>query len=522
MRGGGEAITGETSKRVSVFNGARVSSTAIPATDVSAITEGATGTAYCFSVVNIAEFTENNMPDSAFNVMNGNVAGKEAGGMDMHLLQGRQDGHPLNPDYDNDGTNDDGQYPINFGDTLPFSNGEGTIVEGGANFDVVVHFKSDWCIRHWTIVDMQAWDTTNAGDSNHGDHGSLRHDYVIDDVDPANHQHTDAFDKRFDAATVGICGCGPADGSNERYASASRAAVSGTNLAAKGCQAASGTSLDGCVHSQNAYTAQVALLATNTGLSYYWPNAGAWAAFFSFVTCSDDDFMIYEIPTMADTTTGDATVTESADTNDLKMANRMVVHSMFYNDIRHDYSDVNGAEHLTGNVNIRGNIRQVGRDVKYCAPGWMNWDSETDTRGDTAPPGGMSSNAGRNDGFKRCTWNWNFNGNALTGSDAETQGISNRDPETWFKGEETGHGSTTTNGKGPFGSFRPWGNTLNPVAAVIGTGQDEIDRFDDEKNGFGNLIYPVVQEIDFNLKFRHETPAINVAASATNAHGELY
>merc|ERR1711868_138386 len=529
VKGGGELLTGDIPSggnpdnidtfRQTVFNGARVSNKIVDGsanTFALAKASSASGTAYCFSVVNIGEFTRNNMPGSNFNVMNGNVAGEDSGGMDMKLLQGRQDGNPNNPDYGDGNTNS--QYPINFGDSLNFSNGKGTIVEGGANFDVVVHFKSAWCIRHWTMVDMQAWDDpTTVSNRNHGDWGALVEDYVLTDADPAHHHHTDAFDKRFNA-NVGICGCGHAT-TGVRYADLP--AIDQNSVQATGCKKQ--TTDTNCADTLNNYAAAVDSLAE----TYYWPNAGAWAAFYSFITCSNDDFMVYETAS-GDGTTVPATVPETTTNAEAtKLAERMVVHSMFYNDIRHDYTASNGADHLTGNVNIRGNIRQVGRHVKYCAPGWMNWSAQDDSN--SPPNGGMSANAVRevspNEVFKRCTWNWNFNGNALTGSDAATNGITSRDPETWFNGAEAGHGSTNSNGKGPFGEFRPWGNRASATTnAGIGTNNAEIFRHEDSINGFGHLIFPVVHEIKFHLNFRFETATDGTtagtppAASATNPH----
>ena len=534
VKGGGELLASDFGSenadkyRQTVFNGARISNVLVDGntnTFANAKASSASGTAYCFSVVNIGEFTRNNMPGSNFNVMNGNVAGEDSGGMDMKLLQGRQDGHPNNPDYDN--SNSNSQYPINFGDSLNFSNGQGTIVEGGANFDVVVHFKSAWCIRHWTMVDMQAWDTpSNVANSNHGDWGSLNEDYVLLDSDPAHHHHTDAFDKRF-AATVGICGCGDA-ANGVRYANMD--AIDQTNVVATGCQAQ--LSDNTCSDTLNNYAAAVGSLGGN----YYWPNAGAWAAFYSFITCSNDDFMVYETAALT-ANVGNSDIPEATGAENVKLANRMVVHSMFYNDIRHDYTDSNGADHLTGNVNIRGNIRQVGRHVKYCAPGWMNWDAQNDSS--SPPSNGMSSNAFRdtNPTFKRCTWNWNFNGEALTGSAAAADGITSRDPETWFNGAENQHGATDSKGKGPFGEFRPWGNSASQnTNSAIGTNIKAIERDEDFINGFGHLIFPVVHEIKFHLNFRFETSASDgttdanndnlidapADASAANPHGNFF
>merc|ERR1712003_414215 len=150
------------------------------------------------------------------------------------------------------------------------------------------------------------------------------------------------------------------------------------------------------------------------------------------------------------------------------------------------------------------------------------------------PSNGMSSNAFRdsNATFKRCTWNWNFNGEALAGSAAAADGITSRDPETWFNGAEDQHGGTDSKGKGPFGEFRPWGNSASRTTnSAIGTNIKKIERYEDFLNGFGHLIFPVVHEIKFHLNFRFETSTDGTtdtdsngvvdtppAASASNPH----
>merc|ERR1712003_439885 len=135
------------------------------------------------------------------------------------------------------------------------------------------------------------------------------------------------------------------------------------------------------------------------------------------------------------------------------------------------------------------------------------------------PSNGMSSNAFRdsNATFKRCTWNWNFNGEALAGSAAAADGIASRDPETWFNGAEDQHGGTDSKGKGPFGEFRPWGNSASRTTnSAIGTNIKKIERHEDFLNGFGHLIFPVVHEIKFHLNFRFETSASDGTTDANN------
>lgn len=295
----------------------------------------AKGTAYCFSVVNVGEFMENNMPNSQFNVMNGNVAGSDTGGGDPLTLPGL------------DGLD----FPKNFGDSIePTGDGTNTIVEAGASFDVVVHFKSKYCMRHWSLVDMQVDPDFNSG-------GTV--DYPL-----AAHKHSDVVDKRITG--VGICGCCSSDGSTRH----DEATVLASTLAADGC--AKCLAASGCEDFDN----------YNVPTTMKWPNIGAWAAFYSFVSCADNTMMIYNQWTGIDGTSGALQGVTSKD--------RDVVHSMFYNDVRHDWSN---AHHGTGKLHVRGNFRQVGDKVTYCGPGKIP-DSDT----------------------KRCTWNWNFE----LGTDAET------------------------------------------------------------------------------------------------------
>jgi hypothetical protein len=331
MNGGGDS-TNADNNAIAVFPGATVCNTA----DCSG--SNIAGTAYCFSVVNVGEFMRNNMPGSAFQVMNANVAGRDNTGGAPILLPGSVS---------------EGAFPVDFGGSIEpttANGGTGTQVDSGANFDVVVHFKSIWCIRHWSIVDMQTG----------SDVGNAVFDYPLADSGSVpQHAHTDVADKRFDGQ-VGLCGC--CDSSGERH----DADVS-TTPSAQGCHACTCTEFN-----------QYVLDVPGTML---WPNAGAWAAFYSFITCSNNDFMIYD--TLLSVSGGTITTTAGQ---------RKLVHSMFYNDVRHDYSN---AADGSGDIVIRGNFRQVGDAVTNCGPGEIN----------TADS-------------KRCTWNWNFAGT---------------DSETWFE-----------------------------------------------------------------------------------------
>merc|ERR1719223_652925 len=127
-----------------------------------------------------------------------------------------------------------------------------------------------------------------------------------------------------------------------------------------------------------------------------WPNAGAWAAFYSFVTCANSDYMIYGQATRTvrtvtlSTTVADhlvenkqlsANPAESATEGDKSSTpaderrnndNRMVVVGGWHQDYRHGTTAC-----------VRFNIRQVGEHIQYCADGdeeEFNTSTDTNTK----------------------------------------------------------------------------------------------------------------------------------------------
>jgi len=161
--------------------GVHVSGQAMMPAKIFKNSEEATGTAFCFSVVNIQEFKTNTN-----GIGNGNVAGAQAQVLkannydfDLDIFAGatslqRQLGRDIG----------------DFGNTVEdaAATAQGDMVEDGANFDVVAHFDSDTCNDVWTGVDMQLSPDSNSG-------GTV--DYPLDPTDPAfTHAHTDLQDKR--------------------------------------------------------------------------------------------------------------------------------------------------------------------------------------------------------------------------------------------------------------------------------------------------------------------------------------
>jgi len=174
-----------------------------------------------------------------------------------------------------------------------------------------------------------------------------------------------------------------------------------------------------------------------------WPNAGAWAAFYSFVTCANSDYMIYgdatrtvRTVTLSSTTTHldeniptghapaesategdkDSSITLGVRNND----NRMVVVGGWHQDYRHGVGAC-----------VRFNIRQVGEHIHYCADGDEE-EFNAKNPGSTLykNPTGNTQAWSQNKPM-RCTWNWNYNVLSNAGSTF--------DAEAWFDSTDPLH-----------------------------------------------------------------------------------
>jgi len=184
------------------------------------------GTAYCFSVANVAETRDNTN-----NIANGNVAGE---GQASGTADGRTDLFTgLNSLQRQVGVS----YGIAYGAALTVSgatdeNGE---VKAGNNFDVVAHFDADFCEGKWARTDMQMA----------GDEGAGVEDYILTQASGFSHAHTDIMDKRHNDAGYG-----------------SLYSVSNTDYLSR------------------PETNSVAAID-----NVRWPNTGAWAGFYSYVVC---------------------------------------------------------------------------------------------------------------------------------------------------------------------------------------------------------------------------------------------
>lgn len=285
------------------------------------------GTFYCFSVVNIQEFKTNTN-----NVANGNVAG------DSGAVHGDGTDTDFHTDIFDGKNSLERQAGIGigaFGEQAAEATTGSGMQKMGNNFDVVAHLNSAFCLSEVgdnantaQIVDMQMSPDSLSGAPN---------DYEYDhDSADFTHAHTDVLDKRHAKAAYPSGGAYLQDGSNPGY------------------------------------------LASNLR----WPNMGAWAAYYSVVSCSN--------------------AYTAGDDYDIGNNDISVVHSVSSNDFRQDDSTAA----CTGNwANYRFNVRQVGNPVEICGPGQLPDTSD-----------------------KRCTWNWNYHASGDFGPGSDTDS----DPEGFF------------------------------------------------------------------------------------------
>jgi len=387
------------------------------------------GTAYCFSVVNIAEF----MTNRANMIANANVAGTDTRTDVNKLWNGDDQGLQ----YDQANVNPGAVNPANFGTIWPGFDGTTTPTAGvsgqkntgqhkvnmGSNFDVVVHFDSAWCSAHWQLVDMQKV-------NDHGNGAAATGNLLgANSGTGAQEDMMDAWDKRLPADT-GACGLCKDHASATRNPTMHPATVSAecaTNTFTAGANGPHTLSPTDTVN----YNAAVGTCAPIPGLympptTHRWPNAGAWAAFYSFVTCARSDYMIYGVATRTQRRVEIATMTESltttpADAESAKPStaantvgnrnndNRMIVVGGWHQDYRHG----------TGAC-VRFNLRQVGEYVHYCSDGDEEEFNAKNAGTLYKNPTGDTQAWSQNHPM-RCTWNWNYN--ALT---------TNFDAEAWF------------------------------------------------------------------------------------------
>jgi len=363
------------------------------------------GTAYCFSVVNPAE----GMYNDDNGIHNGNVAGGSVGtGLpagtfdplsmtnDMTSLT-RQAG--LEPNINFFDGSDSAHIGTQLEDTAGTASGDSKV---GANFDIVVHIHSEWCNSKsfWNYADMQL-----TGDFNNGNM-----DYPINAAEATDQLAAteDAYSVAQTGAVTGVTGAGFTHAHMDLMDKRNNMVASFNNVYE---QTLDGVNPTGYLNYPNRNddaflnedglpdaTAYAALPTENKAEYLRWPNAGAFAAFYSFVACANPPHitdealsprgqvneyaMIYSIDSddaLASLDLGYA----SFGTQTLEQ--RTLVMSQTDSDYRDESCDTR---------TFRGNVRQVGNEVTVCGPGQL---PDTDN--------------------KRCTWNWNYNAHAYSATD---------------------------------------------------------------------------------------------------------
>merc|ERR1711990_910736 len=362
------------------------------------ITDTVTGTAYCFSVVNPAEFLSNYNGDAGY-LNNGNVAGFRSAGDQISqdnltddpfedLSQtDRQAGilHPLMGGLNGQVTFDD------LTDQSPTVNGATGIAKMGANFDVVAHFNHNFCNNFWQEEDMQMEDDWG--------HGTI--DYPDGEAVTGVHTHTDTTDKRF----VSNHSSNPTIATlNNQY------------------------QVDG--------SGEMTTTGAGTSGSVRWPNVGAYAGFYSFVSCANVDATpgtpssnlfkhIYMVGK-----TGAALPSPACDVgNELGCLTNHgvneIVPSLGNSMWRYE---CDGADF---SPKMRFNLRQAGSNIRNCGPGTMP---------DTDAPA-------------KCSWNWNFDVHSENGSPH-----SSGDAESYFMRNNPKSYAVWDNTSARNGLSAAWGN----------------------------------------------------------------
>merc|ERR1712242_403484 len=189
-------------------------------------------------------------------------------------------------------------------------------IKAGANFDVVAHFTDAFCEAKFgsvnAITEMQLLGDENVGDAN----------YPINQASGFSHAHNDVLDKRH--TTAGYGGYYTASSTDSSY-----------------------------------------IAPTSAGSEMYkWPNAGAWAAYYSSVICAKDG------------TAGNAAAQQNLWSN----VSREAVMSVSAGDYRvNDDGQADCSATNAADLKFRFNLRQLGNDISTCGPGTLP-DTDTNTR----------------------------------------------------------------------------------------------------------------------------------------------
>lgn len=234
----------------------------------------------------------------------------------------------------------------------------------------------------------------------------------------------------------------------------------------------------------NTYTAAASYLR--------WPNAGAFAAFYSFVACANPP----HITTPADSADGQtntasiiyskSTIVQTAPASEGEAYSHYGAEVLTPRTLVMSASDSDYRDENCDNRTFRGNLRQVGNTVTVCGPGQL---PDTDS--------------------KRCTWNWNYNAHAYSTGGWNEPKTQENDPEEWFD-RNNPHNfdmwstrkrrTATANDRKYAFNMGYWGTQEGET----GTGSKMFNgvAFDSETPDHAAAIQIPITNFDFNLKFK--------------------
>jgi len=262
-----------------------------------------------------------------------------------------------------------------------------------------------------------------------------------------------------------------------------------------------------------------------TGGTYLrWPNAGAFAAFYSFVACSNPPYIaetdtsvvsgvnrysiIYNNANQNAETAPDTDPTTNNHYDHYGKEN-LLARTVVMSQSDSDYRDEKCDERI-----FRGNLRQVGNDVTVCGPGQL---PDTDN--------------------KRCSWNWNYQsssdvtvanesgGNAWTAPNAQNPS----DAEEWFDRNDPHSfdmwstrkrrsGETSNNRKYAFNAGY-WGAQQGKTGTAPEMWNGAV-AFNAELAEHGAAIEIPITDYNFNINFKTAADAKpSVPVVSTNTAG---
>ena len=264
----------------------------------------------------------------------------------------------------------------------------------------------------------------------------------------------------------------------------------------------------------NLYTASASYLR--------WPNAGAFAAFYSFVACANPPYISGDAAVKAEVNYYSIIYNNGVNTNDVgDPTSAETAYSYLGETILRSrtlvmsQSDSDYRDESCQNREFRANVRQVGNSVTHCGPGQL---PDTDN--------------------KRCSWNWNYNSHSHTGdNDTHNGNTANDTPagkawnspsdrnagtldaEEWFdRNDPHSFDMWSTRKRRAVANNRKYGFNMGYWGVQEDATGDSQNMFDGEvfnsENQFhANAIQIPITDFNFNLIFKNaddEVPPMTV------------